>query len=184
MGGTDGAIVYFHDPPGKERAFFLPASLGNGAFARPSHPSTPRPARCARYRARGSAYASTRDGILRKRISDFDIKRRIISRDTFEEQLTVAMFAVHGGKRLNEVAHVLPPSFSPSIADCGVRALTWVTWRWPHAAVCELLSALRRKVHGPNRFRKLSPCPDISRDDRRDRVARCGMVPFRSANFP
>ncbi len=115
---------------------------------------------------------------------DFDIKRRIISRDTFEEQLTVAMFAVHGGKRLNEVAHVLPPSFSPSIADCGVRALTWVTWRWPHAAVCELLSALRRKVHGPNRFRKLSPCPDISRDDRRDRVARCGMVPFRSANFP
>jgi len=66
---------------------------------------------------------------------DFDIKRRIISRDTFEEQLTVAMFAVHGWKRLNEVAHVLPPSFGASIADCGVRALTWVTWRWPHAAV-------------------------------------------------
>jgi hypothetical protein len=51
---------------------------------------------------------------------DFDIKGRIISRETLEEQLTVAMFAMHGRKRLNEVAHVLPPSFDISIADCDV----------------------------------------------------------------
>ncbi len=40
---------------------------------------------------------------------DFDIKGRIVWLNTFEEQLTVAMFAVHGWQRLNEVAHVLPP---------------------------------------------------------------------------
>jgi len=39
---------------------------------------------------------------------DFDIKGLIISRDTLEEQLTVAMFAMYGRKRLNEAAHVLP----------------------------------------------------------------------------
>jgi hypothetical protein len=40
---------------------------------------------------------------------DFDIKGRIVSLNTFEEQLTLAMFAVHGWQRLNEAAHLLPP---------------------------------------------------------------------------
>jgi hypothetical protein len=40
---------------------------------------------------------------------DFDIKGWIVCLNTFEEQLTVAMFAMHGWQRLNEVAHLLPP---------------------------------------------------------------------------
>jgi len=42
---------------------------------------------------------------------DFDIKGWFVPLKTFEEQLTVAMFAVHGWQRLNEVAHMLSPSF-------------------------------------------------------------------------
>jgi hypothetical protein len=41
---------------------------------------------------------------------DFDIKGWIVSLNTFEEQLTVTMFAVRGWQRFNEVAHMLPPS--------------------------------------------------------------------------
>jgi len=40
---------------------------------------------------------------------DFDIKGRMVRLSMLEEQLTVAMLAVHGWQRLNEVAHVLPP---------------------------------------------------------------------------
>jgi hypothetical protein len=42
---------------------------------------------------------------------DFDIKGRMVRLSTLEEQLTVAMLAVHGWQRFNEVAHMLPPSF-------------------------------------------------------------------------
>jgi hypothetical protein len=49
---------------------------------------------------------------------DFDIKGRIVWLNTFEEQLTVAMFAVHGWQRLNEV--VLPP-FVRQVATSGGR---------------------------------------------------------------
>jgi len=41
---------------------------------------------------------------------DFDIKGWIAGLNIFEEQLTVAMFAVGGRQRLNEVAHILAPS--------------------------------------------------------------------------
>jgi hypothetical protein len=37
---------------------------------------------------------------------DFDIKGWIVRLNLFEEQLTVAMFAVRGWQRLNEVAHI------------------------------------------------------------------------------
>jgi hypothetical protein len=40
---------------------------------------------------------------------EFDIKDRSLWLHTFEEQHTAAMFAVHGWRRLNEVAH-MPPS--------------------------------------------------------------------------
>jgi len=42
---------------------------------------------------------------------DFDIKGWIVRLNMLEEQLTVATFAVHGWRRLNEVAHMLPPWF-------------------------------------------------------------------------
>jgi hypothetical protein len=42
---------------------------------------------------------------------DFEIKGWIVRLNTFEEQFTVAMFAVRGWQRFNEVAHMLPPSF-------------------------------------------------------------------------
>ena len=42
---------------------------------------------------------------------DFDIEGRINWVNTVEEQLTAAMGTVHGWQRLNEIAHVLPPSF-------------------------------------------------------------------------
>jgi hypothetical protein len=41
---------------------------------------------------------------------DFDIQGWIVCLSTFEEQLTVAVFAVRGWQRFNEVAHMLPPS--------------------------------------------------------------------------
>jgi hypothetical protein len=41
---------------------------------------------------------------------DFEIKGRIVRLKAFEEQLPVAMFAVGGWQRFNEVAHMLPPS--------------------------------------------------------------------------
>jgi hypothetical protein len=50
---------------------------------------------------------------------DFDIKGWIIRLNTLEEQLTVAMLAVRGWQRFNEVAHMLPPSSDRRRDDLG-----------------------------------------------------------------
>ncbi len=49
----------------------------------------------------------------------FAIKGWIVPLNTFEEQLTVAMFAMHGWQRLNEVAHMLSPSFDRASQRAG-----------------------------------------------------------------
>jgi hypothetical protein len=50
---------------------------------------------------------------------DFDIKGSNLRLDPFEEQLALAMFAVHGRQRLDEVAHLLLPSFDRRRNECG-----------------------------------------------------------------